>query len=168
MDLLKRATICFKILVVLLFLQNSLFAGDDFNEFAKKIYQKDLKGVKELLAKGIDINMRQETMGSTPLMVACSIKGTDEIIEYLISKGADVNVRNDQGATPLQYAVLYNNYRTAQILIENGANASIMELPELYFQAQDFLHRDGPMTLQQRINDTLVSTWWKEGETGSN
>jgi len=95
----------FKIFVVLLFLQNSLLSNDDFNEFATKIYKKDLKGVKDLLARGVDVNIREETMGSTSLMVACSLEGTDEIIELLISEGADINVKGSyDGRTPLIWA----------------------------------------------------------------
>lgn len=125
MDFLKRTTIYFKILVVLLFLQNSLLAGEDFNEFAKRIYQKDLKGVKELLAKGIDINIREETMGSTPLMVACSITGTDEIIEFLISKGADINViATYDGRTALIWAAA-NSQKAVELLLAKGAKVNV-------------------------------------------
>jgi ankyrin repeat protein len=124
MKILKRKVI-FLIIIVLLVSQSLLFADDDFNEFATKIYKKDVKGIKELLAKGVDINIREKTMGSTPLMVACSIEGTDEIVELLISKGADVNIIGTyDGRTALIWAAA-NSKKAVQLLLAKGAEVNV-------------------------------------------
>jgi ankyrin repeat protein len=124
MGILKHKVIYFKIFVVLLFLHNSLLANDDFDEFATKIYKKDLKGVKDLLARGVDVNIREETMGSTPLIVACSLEGTDEIIELLISEGADINVKGSyDGRTPLMCAAA-NSKKAVELLLAKGAEVN--------------------------------------------
>ena len=116
MGYLKHKIIYLKIFIVFIFLQHLILANDDFNDFATCIYKKDLKGVEELLAKGIDVNIREETMGSTPLIVACSLEGTDEIIKLLISKGADVNVKGSyDGRTPLIWAAA-NSKRAVELL----------------------------------------------------
>ena len=59
----------------------------------------DTESVKQLLAKGTDINVRDEK-GGTPLHGAAFF-GQAEVAELLIQKGADVNARNNNGVTPL-------------------------------------------------------------------
>ncbi|EAY08855.1 ankyrin repeat protein, putative [Trichomonas vaginalis G3] len=44
------------------------------------------------------------------------------LLEYLISKGADINAKDEDGCTPLHYAAGNNNKETAEILISNGAD----------------------------------------------
>ena len=125
MDILRRRVIFSITIIVLLLSQQNLFADDDFNEFAKRIYEKDIKGVQELLAKGADINIRENTMGSTPLMVACSIEGTDEIVELLISKGADVNIiASYDGRTALMWAA-NNSQKNVELLLAEGADVNV-------------------------------------------
>ena len=105
--------------------QHLLFADDDFNEFASLIYKKDIEGIKELLAKGVDVNMREETMGTTPLIVACSLEGTYEIVELLISKGADINIIGSyDGRTALMWAAA-NSKKTVELLLAKGAKVDV-------------------------------------------
>ena len=125
MDNLRSKIIFLIMIVVLLLPQHLLFADDDFNEFATRIYKKDIKGVKELLAKGVDVNIREKTMGSTPLMIACSIEGTYEIVELLISKGADVNIIGSyDGRTALIWAA-QNSQKTVELLLAKGAEVNV-------------------------------------------
>mgnify|MGYP002639819312 CR=1 FL=1 len=126
MDILKRKVILLITIVLLLLSHPLLFAADDFDEMSKKIYKNDIEGVKELLARGIDVNIRGVTRGTTPLMVACSIEGTYEIIELLISKGADVNIKETQGGrTPLMLAS-HNSKKAVEILLEKGAEVNVI------------------------------------------
>jgi hypothetical protein len=63
--------------------------------------------VEFLLSKGAQINHRTGPAGDTPLhraVVCC--KGT-EMIRYLVANGADVNVTNSKGLTPMQLS--FNN-----------------------------------------------------------
>ncbi len=46
------------------------------------------------------------------------------VIEALIKAGADVSAHSENGATPLQIAVLYNNVKGAEMLIEADADVS--------------------------------------------
>ena len=125
MDSLRRKVIFLIMIVAVLLSQHLLFADDDFNEFATRIYKKDIKGVKELLAKGVDVNIREKTMGSTPLMVACSLDGTYEIIELLISKGADINIKGSyDGRTALMWAA-ENSKKTVELLLAKGAEVNV-------------------------------------------
>ena len=57
-----------------------------------------------VLMKKPDVNLR-DSDGNTPLMLALQ-KGDTALVEKLIAAGADVNVANEKGATPLNYALL--------------------------------------------------------------
>ena len=47
-----------------------------------------------------------------------------DILEYLISKGADVNVEDNLGRTPLWLQFNYGSLEGLKMLIENGADAN--------------------------------------------
>ena len=125
MDSVKCKAIFVIMFAALLLSQQFLFADDDFNEFAMKIYKKDINGIKELLTKGADVNIREKTMGSTPLIVACSLEGTYEIVELLISEGADINIQGSHdGRTPLMWAAA-NSQKTVELLLAKGAKVNV-------------------------------------------
>jgi len=125
MDILKRKVIFLITIVALFFSQHLLFADDDFNEFATAIYKKDIEGVKKLLARGVDVNIREKTMGSTPLIVACSLEGTEDIAKLLISKGADINIiASYDGRTALMWAAA-NSKKTVELLLAKGAEVNV-------------------------------------------
>ena len=79
--------------------------------------------VKELIAKGYNVNTREDA-NWTPLMWAARA-GNKEIVELLIAKGADVNAKNSIGITPIMQAVIFNHNDIAEILIKNGAQRTI-------------------------------------------
>ncbi len=86
--------------------------------------QYDPKFVKELVAKGANVN-DTTTLGVqvSPLMVAASC-GNSSIVKYLIKEGANVNYKNNYGTTPLGESILSANYDVALILLNNGADFS--------------------------------------------
>ena len=49
-------------------------------------------------------------------------KGNDKAIYARINKGTSVNLRNDNDQTLLHYALLYNQLKIAQFLIDVGAD----------------------------------------------
>jgi ankyrin repeat protein len=50
---------------------------------------------------------------------------SNRIVELLIEKGADVNVRDDDGYTPLSYAAMIGDFSKVQILLAHNANPKI-------------------------------------------
>ena len=58
---------------------------------------------------------------NTELHDLASFGHTNEA-QVLITKGADVNAKNDRGETPLHWAVRYRKEETAELLITNGAD----------------------------------------------
>lgn len=60
----------------------------------------------------------------TPLHCAC-FADKYEVIEYLLSKGADVNLRNRPNETPLMSACTFKaNIRAIDLLIKHGADVN--------------------------------------------
>ena len=74
----------------------------------------------------VDINwINEKDFGNTHLIKAAQNKNhnlANELASFLLAKGADPNVYNWHGKTPLLYALHRKNYDLAQILIDNGAD----------------------------------------------
>ena len=77
----------------------------------------DLARVRDLLAKGADVNAGDQA-GRTALMVAANAA----VAEALIAKGADVNAKNRGGLTALSFALMWNRIDVAQVLLDRGAD----------------------------------------------
>jgi len=106
----------------LLFGFNPVFA-QQFNALADAVIEKDTAKIEQLLQSGVDINMLHPTSGTTVLMIASSYYYYDDMVEYLISKGANVNLKDSEGKTALLWASS-NSLENAKILISNGAKVN--------------------------------------------
>lgn len=73
---------------------------------------------KWLVEHGHDVNMPNKYEGSA---IGAAVRHP-EIVRYLISKGANVNLSNTAGWTPLMYATEYGNIESMQLLLDAGAN----------------------------------------------
>lgn len=84
--------------------------------------QGDLESVKIVVeVSGADINYT-DYYGVTALMFAAQM-GHDSVVEYLVDKVADVNLKSlDFQFTALISAVKNDHLKTAELLIRNGAN----------------------------------------------
>ena len=80
-------------------------------------YAGNVEAVKQHLAAGTDVNA-QNLNGFYPLTSAASW-GHNEIVELLIAKGADVNVKSS-GKTPLDWAIKQLHPETADLLRKHG------------------------------------------------
>jgi len=79
-------------------------------------YSKEM--VKLLLAKGANINAGKWTALHSALDA-----GRLDIVELLLVKGADANVRNNKGRTPLNIVVdWYGNLEIVELLLSKGAD----------------------------------------------
>ena len=83
--------------------------------------------VMAVLSSGADVNRRSTRFsGYTPLIVAIRNNKMD-IIDVLIRAGADVNLKDSEGRTPLMHALMdwEPKISLVTILIANGANPRI-------------------------------------------
>ena len=72
-------------------------------KFFKAAEKGNLKKLVSFLEEGIDINIKDKDDDATALHKA-SGQGHEQLVQLLIKKGADVNVRDDCKCTPLHWA----------------------------------------------------------------
>lgn len=77
--------------------------------------------VKRLIKRGAPLNFRDKKDDWTPLIYAIYYDNND-IADYLIKLGANVNCRDNLNRTPLMFAAMNGDLTTLQKLIENNAD----------------------------------------------
>ena len=93
------------------------------NALCNAVRSGNLRAVKEQLTNGIDINAKDSEFGVTALAWAVLLNDM-EIAKFLIEKGADVNMKNRDGSTPLHSAAFLGRAEIAKLLIQKGADVS--------------------------------------------
>jgi ankyrin repeat protein len=81
--------------------ENVSMLNTEVSTFCKLIAKGDIDAVKSMIAAGADIN--QKSVGMTPLMYAARHNRV-EIVNLLISKGANLKVKSNRGYSALDYA----------------------------------------------------------------
>jgi ankyrin repeat protein len=84
----------------------------------------DLGAMKDLLVAGVSPNA--ETSFGPPLIFAI-LRSSAEAVKLLIDSGADLQQRNESGATPLIAAARTGDSRMVQLLLDAGADASSVD-----------------------------------------
>lgn len=92
----------------------------------------DLKAVKYLLDKGVDINNRAEN-GTTAMHLAAQHDSEDglAVLNSLIKMGGNIMARDDFGITPFMEATHQGAAGAARILIEKGAKVNDVDKEDL-------------------------------------
>jgi len=89
------------------------------------VVKGDLLLVKQHIEAGTDINEKDPTGGSSPLITA-SLFGKTEIAKFLIENGADINFQNNEGSTALHTAAFFCRTEIVKELLKNGADTGIV------------------------------------------
>jgi ankyrin repeat protein len=106
----------------------------------------DVANVSLLLAKGADPNRKMLQLcffPATPLLAAVSFDDP-ALIRALVNGGANIHARDDDGLTPLDWAVLAHHPSTVNALLSLGADADVNAkdnfgyTPLLYASTVDF------------------------------
>ena len=84
----------------------------------------DMEAVQRHIAAGSDLNIKEPSGGSSPVMTAATF-GRNEMALALIEAGADVNFRNNDGSTPLHTAAFFCRTEIVEALLAHGADATI-------------------------------------------
>jgi ankyrin repeat protein len=103
--------------------------------------RKDLELVMYLAKHGASGDVQERTStGKTALMRAIESKKPEalQVIDLFLSNGSDIEASDDDGRTPLWYAVSLGKFKVAQYLLDKGANpnpkmksgASLLELAQ--------------------------------------
>jgi RNA polymerase sigma factor (sigma-70 family) len=136
-------------------------------------YSNDPLAVPRLLIdRGADVRSRDTaTDGMTPLHHAAAWGGQEAVAAFLLEKGADLNLADDFGWTPLDYAVDRGKKEMVAFLEGRGAKRTTLDLPPnqplktpRFFAAVQFNDPD----LAKRLlddNPELATTRGPTGET---
>lgn len=77
----------------------------------------------------VNINLRsqdEDTQGGTAL-TAASTSGCTDIVRYLLDNGADINLTNSDGDSPLMCAAQHVSLDVVKILCERGADVTVAD-----------------------------------------
>lgn len=101
------------------------------NEIEKKLIIEETYYIaKQMIKNNLNMhlfNARDESPLVLVLRAACMYdKNFIDLMEYMLANGADPNIKNDCGNTPLHFLTNYNNCtKVAKILLKYGANPNI-------------------------------------------
>ena len=84
----------------------------------------NIEVVKQHIAAGSDLNVKDPFGGSTPLITA-SVFGQTSVVIELLKAGAEINVQNNDGSTALHSAAFFGHKAIVEILLQNGADKTI-------------------------------------------
>jgi NAD(P)-dependent dehydrogenase (short-subunit alcohol dehydrogenase family) len=84
----------------------------------------DLEAVRSLIEAVADLNVREPSGGSSPLITA-AIFGQTEAAKALIEAGADLDQQNNEGSTALITAAFFAHAEIVEALLAAGADKSI-------------------------------------------
>lgn len=76
-----------------------------------------------LIKKGLGLNQIDQK-GETPIFLAKSA----EIIKLFVNNGANINIKNKFGKTPIFKYTIQNNYDLLEAAIKNGADVNVLDL----------------------------------------
>jgi beta-lactamase regulating signal transducer with metallopeptidase domain/ankyrin repeat protein len=108
--------------------QLSLTEFSQLQQLLKKVRQRDLAAVRQLLALGYPLNAAMPGEG-TALMLAVRAKDK-AMVELLLAAGADVNLSSRRDGNPLIIAAQLGNLELAQRLVQAGADVNAIVLAD--------------------------------------
>jgi hypothetical protein len=90
-------------------------------EFFNAVRASNLELVQELLARGANINER-DNVGNTPLMYVSGSTGYSlKFVQLLLDHGAHIDEQSNSGNTALLLACSVNNIAAVKLLLDRGA-----------------------------------------------
>ncbi len=89
------------------------------------ILNGDIDQVRLHLEAGVDLNQTIPGDSAYPLHYAANSHA--DIIQLLVDHGANVNVKDDKGKTPLHCASVTANLENMRALLENGADVNAVD-----------------------------------------
>ena len=125
----RIASVLLASLVAMLALQPAAAQlGSEGYQFLKAVDDRDGDKATEMLNKpGTQIiNTRDITSGDTGLHLV--VRRNDTLwVRFLLQRGANPNIRNNAGVTPLQLATTLNMVEAVEVLIDKGAQVNVAD-----------------------------------------
>lgn len=131
---MKSGSIARLALLTILFASQQAVAGA-YEDFIRAVMQNQPRTVRQLLAKGVDVNT-VDSKGNSALALAVR-EGNKEVIEVLLEGRARVDSKNQFGETPLMLASIKGDRMLSAQLLEAGASPSQPGWNPLIYAAVD-------------------------------
>ncbi|MFN4199490.1 MAG: ankyrin repeat domain-containing protein [Flavobacterium sp.] len=94
---------------------------EGFSPLILASYTGSLELVRLLVTKGAAVNYNS-SMGTA--LMAAIVKNHVTVVQFLLEKGADVNIWDERGTTPLIYAVQFKNKEVIKLLLNHKPDTS--------------------------------------------
>jgi ankyrin repeat protein len=88
------------------------------------VVMDDTAAIRQHIKAGSDLDVREPSRGSTPLITAAAL-GKTEAARMLIDAGADLSLKNEDGSTALHTAAFLCREEIVEELLAGGADKSI-------------------------------------------
>ncbi len=85
----------------------------------------DLKAIQQHIEAGSDLDEKEPTVGSSPL-ISAAVFGKTEVARALIEGGASVDLQNNEGSTALHSAAFLCRLEIVEMLLEKGADKDLL------------------------------------------
>jgi len=100
--------------------------GADASKFHMSAWLGDLTSVKRLVKQGTNVNTKDDQFNWTALHWV-AFTGPLDVVEFLLTKGAHVNAKDEFNGTPLQYAAVNGDRELVELLLAKGANVNTID-----------------------------------------
>jgi len=127
-----------------------------------------------LLRYGAEVNVRTDDSynnGITPLLVATHTKNDIKVVKSLVDAGANVNVRDKKGWTPLMTAASNSLTQVVKFLLEEGADPEMTNFYRknaLYYAKKAGCHDCVKIIESFSLSTTSTSIDWLKMAKGTN
>jgi ankyrin repeat protein len=114
--------------------------GTTYTYLRLAIEMKDVAEVRQLIQDGADVNQLTQIDSEdsfTPLLIAVNLDDCPakfQILQILLDYGADINLPDHDGITPLQVAPVLGSYAIVELLATGAINAEEVQDSELQAQ----------------------------------
>ncbi|MBK5294775.1 MAG: ankyrin repeat domain-containing protein [Acidobacteriia bacterium] len=146
-----------------------LDAGADANQMVQYVtlavpplapaaYAGNLGGVRQLLDRGANPNAKGGYGHTALMMAAGSDRPSKEMVRLLLDKGADVAIRDEEGRSALDWALLQGESEVSRMLRDAGATEGVKLNPPAPHAGQPLSARDAitkSVALLQPIGPTF-------------
>ncbi|XP_038070828.1 fibronectin type 3 and ankyrin repeat domains 1 protein-like [Patiria miniata] len=121
--------------------------------------------IQSMIADGASVNQKGWGSGWTPLLRCAAMAGDPNVARVLINAGAEVNVKDKDGKTPLMIASLNGHVTLVQLLVEKGADPTVRT--EFGMSAVEMAHSFDRKRVMKYYGEILEKGKLKKGIVGS-
>ncbi|CAG9331330.1 unnamed protein product [Blepharisma stoltei] len=121
------------------------------DEFCQLCRRNEYDLINSILEVQKSIKNQRDSKLKLPPIWHALLYGLTDIVKLLLEKGADPNIPNEIGETPLHHAADNNEYEIAKLLLENNAN------PNLFTNENETALHQATFRGQVKIVELLMS-----------